>query len=224
MTRDIWLIWELTKRELSQRYRGTFLGVLWPVLYAAIFLGILSFVFTFVMQVRWTSRGEPASLGNASLMIFCGMVPYLFLAEVLNRSPLMLLSAQNLVKRVRFPVAVIPIVNVNAALVLCLINTVLLLGYGLITGKTSPWAIAILPLLLVPLYLFALGISWLFSSVTIFFRDLAQVTPVRRAGHDVCRTGILPQKRDPGQICAYIRAQSAHLFHRCVSGSSRCAV
>jgi lipopolysaccharide transport system permease protein len=178
MTQDLWLIWELTKRELSQRYRGTLLGAFWPVLYAGLFLGIFSFVFTFVLRVRWASPGEQANLSTAALMIFCGMVPYVYLAEILGRSPTLVLNAPNLVKRVRFPIHVIPIVNANVGLFVCLINTALLLGFGLGTSRASPWAVAIMPLLLVPLYLFGLGISWLLSSITVFFRDVAQIAPV----------------------------------------------
>lgn len=179
MLSDLWLLWELTKREVAQRYRGTLFGILWPVLYAGLFLAIFSFVFTVVLRVRWGDGGDGTG-GSAAgaLMIFCGMVPYLFVAEVMGRSPGMILSSANLVKKVRFPVHVIPVVAVNAALIIAVINVALLLVFAYSVGNAKASTIVFLPLVLVPLYMFALGIGWLFSSVAVFFRDLGQIAPV----------------------------------------------
>ncbi|MFC5354281.1 ABC transporter permease [Azospirillum himalayense] len=176
MQQDLWLTWELTKREIAQRYRGTFLGILWPMLYAGLFLAIFSFVFTVVLRVRWGQSGE--NMATGSLMIFCGMVPYLFVAEVMGRSPGIMLASANLVKRVRFPVHLIPVVSINAALIIAAINLALLLAFAFAVGEADAFAVLFLPLILVPLYLFALGIGWLFSSVAVFFRDLGQIAPV----------------------------------------------
>lgn len=176
MQQDLWLTWELTKREVAQRYRGTFLGILWPVLYAGLFLAIFSFVFTVVLRVRWGQDGQGMATG--SLMIFCGMVPYLFVAEVMGRSPSVMLASANLVKRVRFPVHLIPVVSINAALIIAAINLTLLLAFAFAVGEAAASAALFLPLILVPLYLFALGIGWFFSSVAVFFRDLGQIAPV----------------------------------------------
>lgn len=178
MQQDLWLIWELTRREVSQRYKGTFLGILWPVLYSILFLSVFSFVFSFMLKIRWASGGSDADMTHATLMIFCGMVPYLFMAEVMGRSPVFMLTAQNLVKKVRFPIHLIPVVNVNAAMLIALVNVVLLLAFAFATGGAVPIAIVYVALILIPLYLFALGLGWLFSAVAVFFRDLAQIAPV----------------------------------------------
>ncbi|WP_353861949.1 ABC transporter permease [Azospirillum formosense] len=176
MRQDFWLTWELTKREVAQRYRGTLLGVLWPVLYAVLFLAIFSFVFTIVLRVRWGQEG--AGVATSSVMIFCGMVPYLFIAEIMGRSPATILGAANLVKRVRFPVHLLPVVTVNAGLLIAAINLVLLLAFAFVAGEANAGALVFMPLILIPLYVFALGVGWLFSAVAVFFRDLGQIAPV----------------------------------------------
>ena len=178
MKNHLWLIYELTKREISQRYRGTILGVMWPIFYSILFLSIFSFVFSFMLKVRWGADSNQSSMMHATLMIFCGMVPYMFVAEVMGRSPSFMLSAQNLVKKVRFPVHLIPLVNVNAAMIMTLINAALLLIFAFIAGDAGPAAILYVALLMLPLYLFALGVGWIFASVAVFFRDLVQLGPI----------------------------------------------
>lgn len=175
LTTNGWLIWELTKRELTQRYRGTILGILWPVLYAVMFLSVFAFVFSVLLKVRW--GGDP-SVRSGTLMIFCGLVPYLFLAEIIGRGPSLVLSAQGLVKRVRFPVHLIPVVAVNGTMLITLVNTVLLFTFAIFTASAPLIALPILLALLVPLYLLALALAWLFSSATVFFRDLTQMSPI----------------------------------------------
>src|SRR4051794_44919 len=116
MTQRIWLGLVLTRRELSQRYRGTILGTFWPFLYAGLLLAMFTFVFSFILKVRW-SLGEEARPNEGALMIFAGLVPYLFIAEVLTRSSTCITSVPNFVKKIRFPLSLLPIVVVNSALV-----------------------------------------------------------------------------------------------------------
>ncbi len=156
-----------------QRYKGTFLGILWPVLYSLLFLAIFSYVFTVVLSVRWG-----ADTGSGALMIFCGLVPHLFISEVMGRSPVVILGAANFVKKVRFPIALLPVVAVNSAFIICLINIVLLLVFGFLSQQASVSTIAILALIVIPLYLFAMSVGWVLSAVGVYFRDISQISPV----------------------------------------------
>ncbi len=173
MTQNFWLISQLTKRDFMQRYKGTFLGILWPILYSLLFLSIFSFVFTVVLSVRWGS-----SPGNGALMIFCGLVPHLFISEVMGRSPMTIVGAANFVKKVRFPIEFLPIVAVNSAYIICLINVVLLLLFGFVTDQATALSIPIMLMLLIPLYLFAASVSWILSALGVYFRDISQIAPV----------------------------------------------
>nr|WP_247749276.1 ABC transporter permease [Rhizobium sp. L245/93] len=173
LKQSFWLVFDLTQREFSQRYKGTFLGVLWPIVYSLLFLAIFSFIFTVVLSVRWGSAP-----GNGALMIFCGLVPHLFISEVMSRSPTVIHGATNLVKKVRFPVRLIPVVSVNAAFILCIINLILLIFFGIIKQQITIYSLVILPAIMLPLYLFAVGLGWFLSALGVFFRDISQIAPV----------------------------------------------
>ena len=169
-----WLGWALTKRELAQRYRGTFLGILWPILYGLLFLTIFAFVFSVLLKVRWA--GGDVKMG--AIMIFCGLVPYLFLAETLGRSPTLVAGAKGMVRSAGFPVPIIAVVAVNGVFVILLLNIVLLLGFAFIQGTARPVSILIYLALLIPLYLLGLAIVWFIGALAVFFRDLTQIAPI----------------------------------------------
>lgn len=177
MAQKFWLALILTRRELSQRYRGTALGALWPFLYSGLLLAMFTFVFSFVLKVRWSLVGNERPYEGA-LMIFAGLVPYLFLAEVLTRSTTCITSVPNFVKRVRFPLALLPGVVVSSAATLAFVNTLILLGAVLILWHDVSATVLLLPLLFVPLAFLALGIAFFFGALGVFFRDLSQVSPL----------------------------------------------
>jgi lipopolysaccharide transport system permease protein len=173
----MWLGLVLTRRELSQRYRGTVLGVFWPFLYSAMLLGMFTFVFSLVLKVRW-SLNEDVRPDEGALMIFAGLVPYLFIAEVLTRSATCITAVPNFVKKVRFPLELLPIVVVSSAAILAAINSlILVIAIGLL-WHDIPSTVAMLPLIYIPLVLLALGLAFLFGSLGVFFRDLSQASPL----------------------------------------------
>jgi lipopolysaccharide transport system permease protein len=172
-----WLWASLTQRDLAQRYRGTALGALWPFLYAGLLLAVFTLVFSVVLKVRW-SVGTDVRPHEGALMIFAGLVPYLFLAEVLTRAPGCVAAVPNFVKKVRFPLALLPIVVVSSALALAIVNSLILLCATLLLWGGLPATALLLPLLFLPLALFAVGLAFLLSALGVFFRDLAQATPL----------------------------------------------
>ena len=168
MQQYAWLTWEMSKREVVQRYRGTLLGLLWPVLYGVLLLGVFSFVFIKLLEVRWSSGGAAGAPTFGTLMIFSGLVPYLFIADVLARGPGYVTGMAHLVKRVRFPVQLIPLIQTNAALFLLVINLALLLVFAAVTVGISLGTVLACIAVTAVMYLFALGLAWLFSSVGVF--------------------------------------------------------
>lgn len=177
MTQTLWLGLVLTRRELSQRYRGTVLGALWPFLYSGLLLAMFTFVFSLVLKVRW-SLGEVEHPNEGALMIFTGLVPYLFIAEVLTRSATCITAVPNFVKKIRFPLSLLPIVVVTSALVLAAINALILIGAVGLLWQEVPATALMLPLLFVPLALLGLGLAFLFGALGVFFRDLSQISPL----------------------------------------------
>ncbi|MCS3926208.1 lipopolysaccharide transport system permease protein [Bradyrhizobium elkanii] len=177
MTQTFWLGFRLTRRDLSQRYRGTVVGVLWPFLYAGLMLSMFTFVFSLVLNVRW-SVGAEGRPNEGALMIFAGLVPYLFIAEVMTRSASCITSASNFVKKVRFPLSLLPVVVVNSALVLAAINALILVVAVAVLWGVVPPTVLMLPLIFVPLAALGLGVAFLFATLGVFFRDLSQVSPL----------------------------------------------
>lgn len=177
MAQTLWLGLTLTRRDLAQRYRGTVLGALWPFLYSGLLLTMFTFVFSLVLKVRW-SVGDASRPNEGALMIFSGLVPYLFIADVLTRSSSCITAVPNFVKKVRFPLLLLPMVVVNSALVLAAVNTIILLCATMLLWGSVPLTALMLPLLFIPLAAIGLGVAFFFASIGVFLRDLSQVSPL----------------------------------------------
>jgi lipopolysaccharide transport system permease protein len=96
------LFLKLLRRDFAERYRGSYLGLLWSLLLPLLSLLVFTFFFGVIFQMRWAGRSD-ASLGDLALVLFVGMALYNFLAECLNRAPGLILTHQNYVKNVVFP-------------------------------------------------------------------------------------------------------------------------
>jgi lipopolysaccharide transport system permease protein len=168
-----WLGYTLARRDLEQRYRGTALGFVWPFAYAALLLGVFSLVFSVILRVRWGDQ-----TGQSALMIFAGLVPFLFIAEVLTRSSSCIVAVPNFVKKVKFPQALLPVVLVASALVIAIINSLILCIAVVLGTHSLPWQVVLLPIVFVPMTFLAVGLAMFLASLGVFFRDLAQVMPL----------------------------------------------
>jgi lipopolysaccharide transport system permease protein len=111
-------------------------------------------------------------------MIFAGLIPYLFIAEVMTRASTTIVGVPNLVKKIRFPLGLLPIVVVATALCLSAINSALLVLAIIFLRGSAPTTILYLPLIYFPLCLLLLGAAWLLSMIGVFIRDTAQFVPV----------------------------------------------
>jgi lipopolysaccharide transport system permease protein len=178
ITRSLWrcraLIWSLTKRELSQRYRGSFLGALWTFIVPLFMLLIYTFVFGVVFKARWQVDGPETPTGEFALILFAGLTPFNLFSEVANRSPNLIVNMTTYVKKVVFPLEILPVVAVGAALINSFVNVGLLVIANLIIMHSFSWAIIFLPLAYVPLLLLCLGVGWFLSSLGVYVRDVAQ--------------------------------------------------
>lgn len=178
-SQKIWLFGQLTRREVVQRYQGTALGALWPLLMAVASLLLYTFVFSVVLQVRWPVPGTDAARPfEFALILYAGMVPYLVCAEMINRSPGLVLAVPNYVKKVPFPLGILPLVVLASSLLQSAISVVLIAILAAVAWGTLSWAILFLPLVYLPLVLLCLAIGWAASALGVFFRDIAQVAPL----------------------------------------------
>lgn len=173
------LIWNLTKRELKSTYQSSFLGAIWPVILPLMMLLIYTFVFSVVFQARWsTNAGEQTSPGEFALVLFAGLTPFNLFSAVTMRAPGLILAVPNYVKKVVFPLEILPVVIVAAAFITSLINVVLILAGRLIIFGSLPLTAFLLPLAYIPLVLFTVGLGWFLSSLGVFIRDVGQAINV----------------------------------------------
>ncbi len=167
------LLWQYARRELSGRYRGSLIGFGWAVLSPLLLLAIYTFVFSVVFAIRWD--GPVADRAGFAVVVYAGMVVHGFFAECLTRAPQLVIDRRNLVKKVVFPLQILPWTVVLVA------GFHLLVGVGLIaaamlakTGTLPATAVA-MPLVLLPLALLALGVVYAFAALGVYLRDLGQV-------------------------------------------------
>lgn len=167
------LIWQLAKREVVGRYRGSFGGVLWSLLNPILMLTVYTFFFTVVFPGRWGG----AVMGNHyefAILLFAGLIVYSLFAECFNRAPGLVLAQPSYVKKVIFPLEVLPWVSVLTALFHAAISLAVLLVFALLVYGSLPWTGLLLPLVWAPLLAVALGLSWLLASLGVFVRDINQ--------------------------------------------------
>lgn len=168
------LLWELTRREVVRRYRGSALGAVWLVLAPLLMLAVYAFVFGVVFQVRWGGVGESKPMFAA--VLFCGVSVFALFADVLNRSPVLILENVNYVKKVVFPLEILSYVAVLAACLHFGFSLLVLLGFVGVAIGVPPATLLALPLVLLPFLLVLVGLSWLVAALGVFLRDVAQVT------------------------------------------------
>jgi len=170
------LIWLMTKREFSARYRGSVLGLMWTVFNPLLLLLVYTFVFTVVFRARFqTGNFATTSGGEFAVMMFTGLVVFSILADTMNRAPLLILSNVNYVKRVMFPLEILTLANLGATLVQAGVSLLILIAAILLIFHTLPATAVFLPLILVPYIFINLGISWFLASLAVFVKDIRHI-------------------------------------------------
>jgi lipopolysaccharide transport system permease protein len=166
----------LTKREVIGRYRGSFLGILWSFFNPVFMLTVYTFVFSVVFKARWSAGSE--SKTEFALVLFAGMIVFTLFSECVNRAPGLILSNANYVKKVVFPLEILPIVTLGAAGFHLLVSAAVWLIFYIIFFGVPHLTVLLLPLVLLPLVLFTLGVSWILASLGVYLRDAGQIIGV----------------------------------------------
>ncbi|MET3939709.1 lipopolysaccharide transport system permease protein [Paenibacillus sp. PvP094] len=166
------LIFQLVKRDILQRYRGSNLGLLWSFFTPLFMLIIYTYFFGFVFNNKWGGALSDNKYEFA-LVLFCGLLVFNFFSEIITKSPSLMVGNTNLVKKVVFPLEILPIVLTGSALFHMFVSIVILFIGVLIVG-TVHWTIIFLPLVIFPVILLSLGFSWFLSSLGVFIRDISQ--------------------------------------------------
>jgi lipopolysaccharide transport system permease protein len=178
---DAWLRYrsltlEMTKRDVLGRYREASFGLLWSLISPFLMLLIYTLAFGYVLKSRWP--GTSGNIADYSMLLFVGLIVHGFFSECMNRAPGLIAGNPNLVKRIVFPLQVLPWTTMLSALFHALANSLVFMLLNLaMRGEVEP-TLPLLPLVLLPLSVAALGVGWLLSSLSVFLRDIAQVTGV----------------------------------------------
>ena len=170
------LIVQMTKREVIGRYRGSVMGLLWSFFNPILMLIVYTFVFSIVFKARWVGGGD--SKTEFALVLFAGLLVFNLFSECVNRAPSLILSNINYVKKVIFPLEILPLVALGSAVFHFMIGLLVWLMFYLIFFGIPPATILLLPLILMPLILMTLGFSWLLASLGAYLRDVGQIISV----------------------------------------------
>jgi len=159
------MIW----RDYFGKYRGSLLGALWPLINPLGHLVLYTFVFSLVLKVRF---GNDPGMGTYALYLMTGLLPWGALAESLSRAPACILEVPNLVKRVVFPLEVLPVALVASSVMGSLMGLSVLLVVAAVAQGTIHWTIVYLPLIVLSQAILMIGISWLMAALGVFLQDL----------------------------------------------------
>lgn len=170
------LIIRMAWREIESGYRGSFLGIFWSLLRPLLLLAVYTFVFSVVFEARWKLPVD--GKGHFALILFSGLIVFNIFADCINRAPVLILENPTFVKKVVFPLEILPWVT----MIVALFNAVMSLGvlfviYIVLLG-IPPWTAILVPVVVFPLIPLILGLSWFLASVGVFIRDLKQICGV----------------------------------------------
>lgn len=168
------LIVRMASREVVGRYNGSVLGLAWSFFNPLLMLAIYTFVFSVVFKAAWSGPGSSKS--EFASLLFVGMIVHGLFAECINRAPTLVLSNANYVKKVIFPLDILPTVAFLSAVFHAAISVAVLVLAHLMLHQQFHWTVVLLPVVLLPLALATLGLSWFVSALGVYIRDVAQVT------------------------------------------------
>jgi lipopolysaccharide transport system permease protein len=178
LARSLWrnrqLIAQMSTREVAGRYKGSALGLAWSFFNPVFMLTVYTFVFSEVFKARWGGSGGDESKTQFAVVLFVGMIVQGLFTEVLNRAPGLILSNVSYVKKVVFPIEILPVIAMGTALFHGLISLcVLLAAFALFNGFVH-WTVVFTPLVFSPLIVLSLGLAWMLASLGVFLRDVGQ--------------------------------------------------
>lgn len=170
------LVLTLARREVLGRYKGSLMGMIWPFLIPLLMLAVYTFVFSVVFKSRWQLQGD--SMVEVALVLFAGLMVFNLFSECISRAPRLILSNVNYVKKVVFPLEILPLVNLAAALFQWLVSvTVWLVAYTVFSGIPHP-TVLLAPLMILPLLVLVAGLSWMLAALGVYLRDISQIIGV----------------------------------------------
>ncbi|MDQ0192099.1 ABC transporter permease [Paenibacillus wynnii] len=163
------LLGNLTSNELKLKYKNSILGILWSYIYPLMMIVIYNFAFKIILRM---------TIDNFALFVFIGLIPWNFVQASISQSTSSIVNNQNLVKKIYFPRAIIPLSIINANFLTMIISHVILFGAMFFYNVEFTLSLIVLPILWIILYLVVAGISLILSSITVKYRDVSHIVDV----------------------------------------------
>jgi lipopolysaccharide transport system permease protein len=172
-----YLLGQLIRREVLARYKGSALGIGWSFLHPLLLLFAFTLVFGGVFGGRWGS-GDGGKTGfEMALFIYCGLAVFVPFSEVIGGAPKLLLANQHFVRKVVFPLEILPVAGLIAASIHGVAHLALLAAAAMLSGHINASALLV-PLILIPAWLLTLGLAWGLAAAGVYVRDIGHGTPV----------------------------------------------
>ncbi len=175
MWNERFLIAQFTRREFQARHKGSLLGIGWSLLVPVVMLAVYTFVFSVVFQARWGTDAQNAEDNRTvfAVVLFGNLIAFNFFSELVSSAAGLIIHNSNLVKKVLFPLEILPVSRLFTIALQSCANFLILASGAAIAGIVK-WQLLVAPLFLLPLILFALGLSYFVAAMTVFVRDTAQ--------------------------------------------------
>lgn len=180
LLRGLWinraLIFQMSRREVLGRYKGSILGLLWSFLNPLLMLSVYTFFFAVVFKSRWggTVTEVTESKTQFAVILFAGMIVHSLFSEVLSRAPGLILSNINYVKKVVFPLEILAVISMLTALFHSMVSIFVLLIVFVAFNGYLHWTVIFLPLVIIPFVSLIMGLAWILASVGVYVRDVGQ--------------------------------------------------
>lgn len=167
------IVMQMAKRQVADRYRGSFIGLLWSFFNPLLLLIIYTFVFGFIFKSRWT--GQTGGHVEFAMILFAGLNINAMFAECANAAPSLIVENTSFVKKVVFPLETLAWSTLGSALFHLAVSTLVLLGISLVVNHSIPWTAVLFPVIVLCFMPFVVGTVWLLASLGVFLRDMRQV-------------------------------------------------
>jgi lipopolysaccharide transport system permease protein len=167
------LLSSLVKREIQAKYKGSALGILWSYITPVVLLILYTFVFGFIFESKWNQ--EQTSRLEFALILFSGLIVFNIFSEGMIRAPNLITSHPNFVKKVVFPLEILSTASICSSLFNWATSFVIYLSAFVIMMGTPPLTALLAPVLIVPIVLISLGLSWFLSSLGVYLRDIGHL-------------------------------------------------
>jgi lipopolysaccharide transport system permease protein len=166
------LIWQLTLREIQGRYKGSYLGLFWSFVNPLVMLALYTFVFGVVFKARWPQARHSDSLVEFAMILFAGQAAFQLFSEPVGRASTLVVAVPAYVKKIIFPLEILPLPVIGAALFHFSITAAILFGFSLFVYGAPSWTILLLPLAILPLLLLTLGAVSVMAALGVYVRDV----------------------------------------------------